>query len=67
MSETERRYNEMASKQAYELISKLPKAEPKPETCPYCGSANLTHHHIPLERTAMMVFCDDCGQEWDKG
>ena len=62
----ERLINELVSKQLIEQASKRPKPQPKPETCPYCGSAELEHHHVPLERTLMIVTCLDCGETWDK-
>ena len=66
ISEAERLNQQLAAKQLSKMFTALPKAEPKPETCPYCGSTELTTHRIPLERTATETFCDNCGESWGK-
>jgi hypothetical protein len=68
MSNTERFYNELVAKQLAEYVDKQPKPEQKPNTnsCPYCGSRELSYHNTPLERDLEWVFCYDCGKDWHK-
>lgn len=42
-----------------EIISKNP-----PDTCPYCGSGNITGEEFNFEASSRKVFCRDCDRYW---